>query len=267
MNNPLVSVLMTSYNREKYIAEAIESVLASTYKNFELIICDDRSSDETVVIAKSFADKDDRIKLYVNEKNIGDYLNRNRAAELATGKYIKYLDSDDVIYDFGLEVMVRYMEKYPEAGFGLCSLGIDRPVPQCLTPRQTYLENFTNLGHFSRSPGSSIINLDAFRKVGGFSGLRMIGDFEFWFKIARHYNMVKLPYDLHWCRVHPASESSSSYAKLYPVLSKKVIDDALSHPDCPLSQDEIIKIQKELHTRRIKQRIRKMFFFIKNPLK
>ena len=59
---PLVSVLMTAYNREKYIAEAIESVLASTYKNFELIIVDDCSKDKTVEIARRYAKKDQRIK-------------------------------------------------------------------------------------------------------------------------------------------------------------------------------------------------------------
>jgi glycosyltransferase involved in cell wall biosynthesis len=94
MNNeiPLVSVLMTSYNRQDYIAEAIESVLNSKYQNFELIIVDDGSKDQTVKIAQEFAEKDKRIRLYINEKNLGDYGNRNKAASYATGKYIKYLD-------------------------------------------------------------------------------------------------------------------------------------------------------------------------------
>ena len=66
-DSPLVSVLMTAYNREKYIAEAIESVLASTYTNFELIIVDDCSTDKTVEIAKSYEVKDNRIKVYIND--------------------------------------------------------------------------------------------------------------------------------------------------------------------------------------------------------
>ena len=92
---PLVSVLMTSYNREKYIGLAIESVLNSTYQNWELIICDDCSSDGTVEIAKSFAKKDARIRVYINERNLGDYPNRNRAAQYAVGTYLKYVDADD----------------------------------------------------------------------------------------------------------------------------------------------------------------------------
>ncbi len=91
---PLVSVLMTSYNREKYIAEAIRSVLASTYTHFELIIVDDHSKDSTVMIARSFADIDNRVRVHVNEKNLGDYPSRKEAASYATGKYLKYVDSD-----------------------------------------------------------------------------------------------------------------------------------------------------------------------------
>ena len=82
MNYPLVSVLITSYNREKYIGDAIQSVLDSTYKNFELIIVDDMSTDNSVGIAKSFEKKDNRIKVYINEANLGDYPNRNKAASL-----------------------------------------------------------------------------------------------------------------------------------------------------------------------------------------
>src|SRR5258706_13206257 len=110
--SPLVSVLMTAFNREKYIADAIESVLASSYENFELIIVDDASSDNTVAIASQFAEKDKRIRIYVNEKNVGDYPNRNKAAGYAQGKYINYVDADDKLYYYGLEVMVRFTELF-----------------------------------------------------------------------------------------------------------------------------------------------------------
>ena len=77
---PLVSVLMTSYNREKYITEAMESVLNSTYANFELIIVDDGSTDKTVAIANEYEKKDKRVKVHTNEKNLGQFQNRNKAA-------------------------------------------------------------------------------------------------------------------------------------------------------------------------------------------
>lgn len=74
---PLVSVLMTAYNRDKFIAEAIESVLASSFKDLELIIVDDCSTDKTLDIAKTFQQIDTRIKVFRNEENLGDYTNRN----------------------------------------------------------------------------------------------------------------------------------------------------------------------------------------------
>lgn len=230
---------MTSYNKEKYIAEAIGSVLASSYENLELIIVDDRSQDRTVEIAAGFSAKDPRVRLFVNEQNLGDYPNRNKAASYARGKYIKFLDADDLIYSYGLEVMVRSMLQYPEAGFGL-SANVDahQPFPVCIDPLTAYRENFSGQAHFNRAPGSSIIRLDAFNKVGGFSGARMIGDYEFWFKIARYFKMVKFPFDLYWNRIHDEQESKSAYAKNYPALRSAVLREALDHPDCPMPEEE-----------------------------
>jgi len=244
MELPLVSVLMTSYNRQKYIGEAIESVLASSYTNFELIIVDDCSKDETVKIANAYSNRDPRVKVFVNEKNLGDYLNRNRAAELAKGKYIKYLDSDDLIYYYALDVMVNYMERFPEAGFGLSSIPDFKPFPIFISPLEIYRENFYGFNHFDRSPGSSIIKLDVFRKLGGFSGRRMIGDYEFWFKIARYHSLVKLPFELYWYRwSHGEQETSAEYAKEYPILKEQVLEEGLNHSDCPLDIAEIKKIR------------------------
>jgi glycosyltransferase involved in cell wall biosynthesis len=252
--NPLISVLMTSYNREDYIAEAIESVLASTYQNFELIISDDASSDRTVEIANTFLKRDSRVRVFQNEANLGDYPNRNKAATYARGKYIKYLDADDVIYPFGLEIAVTFTEMYPGAGFGLGSYpDDDRPFPILVTPREIYLENFYKYHHFDRAPGSGLIKLDAFNKVGGFSGKRMIGDNEFWFKISRYYSMVKLPIDLYWNRKHPAQESQTEYAKKnYRRLREEVVKEALAHPDCPLSKEDLDKLKA--HLRKVKRK-------------
>ena len=100
---PLVSVLMTAYNRELYIAEAIESVLQSSYTNFELIIVDDVSTDSTISIAKKYSEIDKRVYVYQNETNLGDYDNRNKAASFAKGMLYKYLDSDDVIYPYSID--------------------------------------------------------------------------------------------------------------------------------------------------------------------
>jgi hypothetical protein len=254
IERPLVSILMTSYNVENYIGFAIESVLTSTYKNWELIIVDDCSADNTVNIARQYAALNPGIKVFVNEKNLGDYPNRNRAASYATGKYIMYLDADDALYYFGLEVAVEFTERFPEAGFGLGSYPDDDNIfPILVRPREIYLEHFYKYHHFDRAPGSGLIKLEVFNKVGGFSGKRMIGDYEFWFKISRYYSLVKFPIDNYWNRLHSGQESQSSYAKKnYGRLRAEVQREALMHPDCPLS--DMDKIQLAAYLRKVRLR-------------
>jgi len=253
---PIVSVLITAYRREKLVAQAIESVLASSFTNFELIVVDDCSDDNTALVAKQYAHFDKRVKVYVNDENLGDYPNRNKAASLASGKFIKYLDSDDIMYRHCLDVMVHAMELFPDAGFGLSCVGdAKQPYPQQLLPREAYLEHFGGKGHFDRAPGSSIITKKAFTIVGGFSGQRMIGDYEMWLKLGRYFPLVKLPVDLYWSRMHEDQESRSDYAKQYESLRKKVVDKAFSHPDCPLSRNEILLIKGSLKKHQLKKSI------------
>ena len=118
-----VSVLTTCYNREPFIGEAIESVLSSSFSDFEYIIVDDHSSDRSAEIARKYGKIDPRVKIYVNERNLGDYPNRSRAASLARGAYLKYVDSDDIIYPHGLQVMMECMRRFPAAGLGLSQHG------------------------------------------------------------------------------------------------------------------------------------------------
>ena len=169
--NPLVSVLMTAYNRELYIGAAIESVLASSYSHFELIIIDDGSTDQTFEIATNYTNKDDRIKLYSNHQNIGQFQNRNKAACLATGKYLKYVDSDDMILPDTISIMVEGMEQFDDAGIGLVytnSNKIDLSVIpfKVLDSRLAYLWHYTNGGLLFPGPTGCIFkNLGPYRSV------------------------------------------------------------------------------------------------------
>jgi len=244
---PLVSVLMTSYNREKYISDAIESVLASTYVNFEVIVVDDCSKDRTVELARSYAERDSRIKIYENEKNLGDYPNRNRAATYAKGKYLKYIDADDYIYPWGLELLISMMEQYPEAGWGLCSLdqAETRPFPFVLTPAEAYEYHYLNKGLFNKAPLSSIIRSDVFGKEGGFAPLRMVGDFEMWHRLAQKYNVVLMPQGIVWYRKHSEQEMKNYFDFIYKYEEIKV--KYLRDNKCPLGEHTrtgILKTQK-----------------------
>lgn len=263
MNNStdqvVVSVLMTAYNREQYIGEAIESVLASSIKDFEFIIVDDCSSDRTVEIAQSYEAKDSRIRIYINEKNLGDYPNRNKAASYAKGKYLKYLDSDDVIYPHCLEVMVAAMERYPHSAFGLSSTGNKNyPYPISISPRDSYEQHFGGFGHFDRAPGSSIIKREIFVKENGFLIPKYAGDTELWFRLAQKYELVLFPRDLVWDRSHSQTQSSlERLDKNIVKFRRALIYKFLHSPDCPLNENDVKKIKMLESKNRIKQIFRK----------
>jgi len=245
MNMPLVSVLMTAFNREKYIAEAIESVLASSYQNFELIIVDDCSSDNTVEIAKQYAQRDPRIKVHINEQNLGDYKNRNRAASLATGKYLKYLDSDDLIYRHGLAVMVESMEQFPDAAVGISSPCIQdtQPYPIALSPFETYTKHFFDYYFLDMGPTGLIFNTQLFRAIGCFSGKNYFGDSEILLKIAAAYPCVLINSSVIFWRKHGDQEIIYEKKDLTaPVLRYDILHEALSSAACPLSPETSKKL-------------------------
>jgi glycosyltransferase involved in cell wall biosynthesis len=105
---PLVTVSMPAFNSERYIAEAIESILAQTYQNFELIIVDDGSTDRTREIIEGFTDP--RIIKVYSDRNRGLITTRNRIAQLAKGKYLALLDADDRAFSDRLALQVAYLE-------------------------------------------------------------------------------------------------------------------------------------------------------------
>lgn len=94
--NPLVSVITPVYNREKYLVKCIESILKQTYSNFEFLIVDDKSSDNTLEIIKNYQSIDSRIKILENDKNLGATVSFNRGLDVCQGKYVARMDSDDI---------------------------------------------------------------------------------------------------------------------------------------------------------------------------
>ena len=253
---------MTAYNREEYIAEAIESVLASSFQDFELIIVDDCSRDHTVEIVRRYT-SDPRLQVHVNEKNLGDYPNRNRAASLAKGQYLKYVDSDDYIYPRGLQIMVEMFEPFTEAAVGFCSFAqvSERPYPFQLSPREAYQYSYFNRTHsiFSRASLSSIIRRDKFEAVGGFTGKRMVGDFEMWHILAARFPVVLLPDGIVWNREHPAQEIQDFRNRPSDAFTYNQISiDYLQRPECPLLPDErkrALKMIRRGQARRILREI------------
>lgn len=107
MSNPLFSILIANYNNGKYFEDCYKSLLAQTYPNWEAIIVDDCSSDNSLELIKKLIGEDNRFKLYVNEENHGCGYTKRRCAELANGELCGFVDPDDAITSDALEVMVK----------------------------------------------------------------------------------------------------------------------------------------------------------------
>jgi len=249
---PRVSVLMTAYNRERFVGEAIASVLAQTYADFELVIVDDRSNDGTVDIAHQFARRDTRIRVVVNEQNLGDYPNRNRAASLASGELLKYHDSDDVMYPHCLEVLVSALDRFPEAGFAL-TRGNHWPggaAPMLSTPRLSYQREYLGSGIFGCGPSGALCRRSAFEALGGFEETGPASDYLFWMRACLQMPVVLAPGDLFYYRIHPNQELLSPGASHAHARAAARAWEILSSPDCPL-RDEERNIARRNHAARV----------------
>ncbi len=113
-NNPLISIGVAVYNGEKYLAQALESIAAQTFLDFEVIISDNASTDTTPQICKRFTDRDRRFKYFRNEKNLGVAPNYNRVFRLARGRFFKWADYDDVLHPEFLTRCLEIMHQHPD---------------------------------------------------------------------------------------------------------------------------------------------------------
>lgn len=106
-----ISIIVPMYNAEKFIGKTIESVLAQTYQNWEMLIMNDVSTDNSLAIVSMYAKKDERIKIVNTEKNVGVVKGRNFLIDLASGKYIAFLDADDYWHNEKLEKQIKFMKE------------------------------------------------------------------------------------------------------------------------------------------------------------
>lgn len=130
MADVTVSVIIPSFNHAKYIGAAIESVIAQSFQDWELLVIDDQSSDESVEVARSF--KDPRITVGVNDQNLGTYETENRGLELAKGSLIAILNSDDYWHPAKIERQVDVLSRHPEIQFCYARGGLANEVGEVI---------------------------------------------------------------------------------------------------------------------------------------
>ena len=209
----LVSIVMPTYNGEKFIGETIASVLKQTHTNWELIIVDDCSKDNTAGVVASF--QDSRIRYLKNEKNSGAAISRNYGLREAKGKWIAFLDSDDLWSPEKLEKQIAFMETNGYS-FSFTDYRIVMPDGNALPYIFTAPKKVTKFGLYLYCWFSTITVMYNREKVGliQIADVKKNNDYAMWFKVAEKADAYRLPECLSVYCKRENSISSGSKLKL-----------------------------------------------------
>ncbi len=203
---PRVSVVMSVYNEERYVAEAIDSILRQTFQDFEFVIVDDGSVDRTPAILRGY--QDPRLKV-CHQANQGQSSALNQGIRRASGAYIARMDGDDISLPERLEREVGFLDGHPEVGLvGTWCVKVDvrtgqkrlYPLPQ----EDAAIRRFMTVDNpFIHS--SVMIRKSALDRVGLYNEGLIWQDYDLWVRIARHHRMANISEPLVIRRKHPAS--------------------------------------------------------------
>jgi glycosyltransferase involved in cell wall biosynthesis len=230
MNMPLVSVVMPLFNAEKYVGDAVESVLSQSYTNFELIIVNDASTDKSAACVQGIVDR--RIVIVENENNLGIVASRNRGLALAKGKYIAILDSDDIALPNRLEKQVAFLEANPEYGIcgsyyhvinGLGKKILSFKVPVSSADNKTFLLFNVPFCHSTIMMPTALAQSLAYKE-----GFDIIEDYEIAHRISKKFKIGNLPEYTTLYRVHGNNISISKLNKMREVrrkLDAQILED------------------------------------------
>lgn len=222
----LVSVIIPTYNADKFIEEAIQSVLAQTYRMYEIIVVDDGSTDNTKEVLRKYQDK---IRC-IFQANCGPSAARNAGIKIAQGEYICFLDADDLWTSDKLEVQVSYLNRYPDIAFVFsdhidikgdepCSstfLASKKVLEDLSTPDGVIPNGFVRLlqENFISTP-TVIVKKICFDKAGLFDEeLWSVEDRDLWIRMAANFRLACLPKVVCKRRVHQANISRQAELSL-----------------------------------------------------
>lgn len=189
-NMPLVSVLMGIYNCEETLEEAVNCIVNQTYKNWELIMCDDCSSDGTIEIAEKLARKDSRIKLIKNEENLTLAPTLNHCLSIARGKYVARMDGDDVCSLNRFDKEIEFLENNSEYALVSCNMDLfdkNGVYKTILYKEKPLKQDFVKTSQFCHA--GCMIRTEVIRKLGGYSeevNKQRVEDYDLW---VRMYTM------------------------------------------------------------------------------
>lgn len=247
MITPLISVVMSAYNAEKYLSEAIDSILNQTFTDFEFIIIDDGSTDGTPNILKTYKDKRLRI---ISQENMGLAKSLNRGLRVSKGRYIARLDADDIALPNRLTTQYSFMESHPECvASGTGAMIIDekgrdlysKEMPlawhdiQAMLPCQSPF--FHSAVIFRRDPALACGGY--FEKIPHHYNIQQFEDIVLWNKLTKYGELRNLETMLIKYRLGPFAITNNSNRNFMSEIAKKIVSD------CDIS-DEDVELFKRL---------------------
>ena len=223
-NEPLVSVIITTYNVEKYISETINSVLKTTYNNFEIILVDDSSDDHTLSIVKEYAKKELRLKYYKIDHTGIPAAPRNYGITKSSGSLIAFLDGDDIWNKDKLSSQVKYLQKNPSKilvysmSLTIGDVNIFSPLFEVLPllhKAAVTKEELITKGN-SITCSSVLVRTEAIKKAGCFDEdikLKAIEDYDLWIRLSDVGEFGFIPRIHSYYRIHKSQSSSDWQTK------------------------------------------------------
>lgn len=237
----LISIITPTYNREAFLPAAIESALAQSYKEFELIIVDDGSTDNSRELINTYAEKDSRVR-YLYQENQRQSVARNYALSIAKGDFICFLDSDNYWPHDKLEKSLKAFEQYPDA---------DIVYGDCITIDEQGNElHRNNMRRYSGkiaalllkdnfvSMNTTMTRRKCFNEMGGMSGKRRVADdYDLWLKFSARYRFQYIPEFLAYYRVMENQISSNKRLR-FETNEAIILDFLAAYPDAVNEQEK-----------------------------
>jgi len=229
---PLVSIVIPSYDHERYLAAAIDSVLAQDYPAIELIVIDDGSTDGSPGILKGYGSRFH----WELQSNQGQVATLNRGWRMSRGDILAYLSADDLLLPGAVSAAVRCLEQNPDAALSYCDFNLIDPssavVRRVRAPDFDYRRM---LAQMICPPGpGAFFRRWAFEKAGSWhTGFRQMLDYEYWLRLGLHGRFVRIPEVLAAYRVHPGSQSFAATSQIRPEEPVKIIEAYFDGPLVP----------------------------------
>lgn len=281
INTPMVSVLLPCYNSERYIEQALVSILDQTYINLEVIVIDDCSTDNSLSIIEYYANADIRVKLIRNTENKKLITCLNIGISYAAGKYIARMDADDISLPCRIQKQVEFLERHPE--YAICGCNAFHINERNKIIGQSFLpQSNDEIKAFSKyySPfyhPAVVIRSEVLKKMSYSSNYLYVEDYELWLRLLNNYKCINLKEKLLMYRLHPeqisktySTEQTENVIRIlvdHKILQNKNDLDTINflyRYSIKIQRDDMYRVIKTIQQKRIGNRA--LFLINKNIL-